>query len=220
MMGHQTITAEAATTHPTTNVVLLRQVLAHIEQHPKTWVQKEWRCRTGMCFAGWAADLSGGRWATDADHWLSRYLTPEADDRPDDVVERDEIGSVVDVEDRAKRVLGLDMRQADSLFHGGNDLSDIRDAVTELAAEVHHVTVRIVPDSELVLGERMPDGRSPLEIVEHRPDDQPMFHGGERGIPAHRLRDHARDVADRLGVPYIDPIDPAAMERLTRAEAA
>lgn len=96
----------------------------------------------------------------------------------------------------------------------------ITEEAAATAAEVHHVSIRVVPDDELVIGERMPDGRAPLEVVEHRPGQPTITHGTERGMPAHQLRAHARAVADRLGVPYVDPIDPAAMERLTRAEAA
>ncbi|MEV0616085.1 hypothetical protein AB0I81_22420 [Nonomuraea sp. NPDC050404] len=205
---------------PTPNAVLLREVLHQIETHPEMWVQKEWRCRTGMCFAGWAADLSGGRWLTHATHYLSTNLAPESGDDPADVHERDGIGPSVDVEVRATRVLGLSMVQADELFSGGNDLDEIRQMVTELIGQVRHVTIRIVPESELLIGEALPDGRAPLEVMEWRPDEPAMFHGGERGIATKRLRQHARVVADRLGVPYVDPIDPAAMERLVRAEAA
>lgn len=41
------------------NIELLDKVLKHIEDHPETWNQKDWRCGTSYCFAGHAAVLSG-----------------------------------------------------------------------------------------------------------------------------------------------------------------
>jgi len=96
----------------------------------------------------------------------------------------------------------------------------ITEEAAATAAEVHHVSIRVVPDDELVIGERMPDGRAPLEVIEYRPGLEPMMHGTERGIPLGRLTDHARAVAETLGVPFIDPIDPAVTERLITAEVA
>lgn len=86
-------------------------------------------------------------------------------------------------------------------------------------AEVHHVTIRVVPFDKLVIGEDI-DGRAPLEVIEHRPGQPTITHGTERGIPLGRLTDHARSVAETLGVPFIDPIDPAVTERLMAAEVA
>src|SRR5690606_2757920 len=52
----------------TVNADLLKRTLTHIETHPDTWNQAEYRCRTGLCFAGWAAVLAGGVWlSTDPD---------------------------------------------------------------------------------------------------------------------------------------------------------
>ncbi|MDX3109568.1 hypothetical protein [Nonomuraea angiospora] len=98
--------------------------------------------------------------------------------------------------------------------------ADAASGMSALAADVPHVTIRLVPADELQLNEAMPDGRPPMEIVEYRPGQSTFMHGTERGIPPHELRERARAVADRLGIAYIDPIDPAAMERLARAEAA
>lgn len=88
-----------------------------------------------------------------------------------------------------------------------------------LAAGLPHVTIRLVSDDELTLDEAMPDGRAPLEIVEHRPGQSPYLHGTERGIAPHRLRPHARAVADRLGIAYVDPTG-VVLQLLERAEAA
>lgn len=194
---------------PTPAAALLRQTLAHIEANPAEWNQRTY----AACFANHAARLAGGR-ALDPNGMILA-----AENGEPSLVARD--GSrFVGVHPRAQRVLGLDDAQAEDLFSGDNDLDDLRDQVRDLIGHVHHVTIRIVPSDELIVGEALPDGRAPLEVMEWRPGQPPMFHGGERGIAAYRLRAHARVVADRLGVDYIDPIDPAALERLTRAEAA
>lgn len=217
-MGCQVITSDATVE---INAPLLRQVLAHIEAHPESWHQDHWRCSTGMCFAGWTAELSGGKWADGPSSFLSAYLIPEVGDDPDRVQVDGGLGfDVIAADDRARRLLGLDVDDAARLFEGGNRLGDIRRIVADLISRVHHVSIRIVPLDELIIGEAMSDGRAPLEIVEHRPGAEPMLHGTERGIPLGRLTDHARSVAETLGVPFIDPIDPAVTERLMTAEVA
>jgi len=208
-MGCQNITPDATTT---INAPLLRQVLAHIEANPQSWVQKEWRCQTGMCFAGWTAELSGGKWAGDPGQSFGDFLVAEPGETSSQ--------GAVPARDRARRLLGLGIAQSAQLFFGENTLTDIRRIVADLISRVHHVTIRIVPLDELIIGEAMSDGRAPLEIVEHRPGAEPMLHGTERGIPLGRLTDHARSVAETLGVPFIDPIDPAVTERLMTAEVA
>ena len=51
----------SAVAEATINAPLLRQVLKQIETHPETWYQAEYRCESGMCFAGWACELTGGQ---------------------------------------------------------------------------------------------------------------------------------------------------------------
>ncbi|WP_084963292.1 hypothetical protein [Thermoactinospora rubra] len=196
------------------NALLLRATLAHIEAHPETWNQKVYRCKSGMCFAGWAAELAGGRWITqDPTAPFSLYLAADRDDDPDYVREFPLVGRVIDVDDRARQVLGLDDDQADELFSADNGIDDIRRIVGELINTVHHVTIRLVPDDQRGVDEVV-DGRAPLEILERHPDRAPVIHGTELGIPREQLRDRARATADRLGVPYIDPIDLAALALL------
>lgn len=118
---------------PLINIDLLRQTLEHIEATPDGWDQMAWRqqidpeweeanrCGTTMCFAGWAAELAGGRWAVGARHFnYNDYLLKEADD-PKDEAELMYIGistsryrRVVHVMDRAARILGL--AESDNLF--------------------------------------------------------------------------------------------------------
>lgn len=58
-------------TDPVPNVELLKRVRKHIDRHPDKWDQYTYRdvyeCGTVMCFAGWAVQLSGGRWIDDTD---------------------------------------------------------------------------------------------------------------------------------------------------------
>ena len=41
---------------------LAYDTLDYIKAHPERWDQGEWRCSTGMCYAGWLATLAGGTW--------------------------------------------------------------------------------------------------------------------------------------------------------------
>lgn len=57
---------------------LLDLTLATIKYNPETWNQGNWRCNTGMCFAGHAVVLAGYKWAKGANHHNSEYvLDPE-----------------------------------------------------------------------------------------------------------------------------------------------
>lgn len=219
-MGPQSITADAVSGVSTINVTLLRQVLAHIETNPEVWDQGEWRCDTGMCFAGWTGELAGGKWITEADSMFAPYMVVERDDHLDHVRYLSEVGYAVDVEERATRLLGLTEDQADDLFTSANyKLDMLREEAAALIVQVRHVTIRLVPADELQLDEAMPSGRAPMEIVEHRPGQPPYLHGTERGTPACDLRERARAVADRLGIDYVDPISPDVMSLLAEAEA-
>lgn len=119
-------------------LALLDAAIDQIEKHPETWYQPRYRCKSGMCIAGWAAALSGGQWLYPADHDYADYLPAEPDD-PDEIVETLFDGArVVDAHDRAVRLIGLDDGfaggDADRLFAGGNDLADIKRIRDELAA--------------------------------------------------------------------------------------
>lgn len=109
------------------NVKLLRTTLAHIEAEPEKWDQKDWRCGTGMCFAGWAATLAGGKWAYGPDETGRDMLAAEPED--DELSRR--LGTI-QAADRAQRLLGLNEWDADELFDGGNDLDDLRRIVESL----------------------------------------------------------------------------------------
>lgn len=117
----------------TINTPLLRRTMEQIETHPETWDQANYRCDTGMCFAGWACELSGGTWSTGPDGPLSDYLIAEPDDG-EDMFGRWDM-RLVTAHNRARRLLGLDGGQADELFDQDNDLDDLRRMVAELCGE-------------------------------------------------------------------------------------
>lgn len=133
----------------TPNIELLEATYTFIEAHPEHWQQTMWRCKTGMCFAGWAADLAGGKWLTspasdegEGENLLATedYLAPEPGDDGRCTRSLYINGDTIEgthVEDRAMRVLGLNHDDAEDLFNGSNSLSDIRQAIDRLKAWVH-----------------------------------------------------------------------------------
>lgn len=113
------------------NTSLLLRTLEHIETHPEEWVQSSWRCDTVMCFAGHAATIDGGQWAT------HRVDTSHLIERPGDRSDR-EYGApegMIHAADRARHILGLDCRQADALFDSDNTLDDLRAHVYRLTGQ-------------------------------------------------------------------------------------
>lgn len=109
---------------------LLDAAIAQIEAHPEAWRQDYYRCGSGMCVAGWTAELAGGQWVDadpDGDEGAD-MLRPEADDGPAWA------GGPIHVHDRAQRLLGISERAAEELFQGDNDLADIKAIRYEIAA--------------------------------------------------------------------------------------
>lgn len=121
----------------TINAPLLRKVLAHIEALPadavKGWDQRTYRCETGMCFAGWTAELTGAVWAPM--HVYPSGVYAVAEDGENDLSDVSPYGEFVWVADRAARLLGLTYRQADLLFSSRNTLQDLRDIIDDLCAQ-------------------------------------------------------------------------------------
>jgi len=117
----------------TVNVELLDRTLAHVEAHESEWNQANWRCRSGMCFAGWAATIDGGKWAFPETAMWDEGTDPRACLVPvDDDPEGEVVDGVVHVENRAPRVLGLTYEQSDDLFFELNTLDDLRRIVAEI----------------------------------------------------------------------------------------
>lgn len=207
----------------TVNAPALRETLAHIEALPDLtgWVQGAYRCESGMCFAGWRCDLSGGRWAfpisderdirfpDEFQNWASSCLIAEPGDTY--VAAFDGV-RVTTAHHRAARLLGLTEDQAWELFDGLNDLDDLREIVGRLISTVPHVTIEAVPDpsrdpaapevdEETVLAAR-------LAIAEVRPGQPTTYHRREDWVPLEALPSYAKQVAEYLGLPYIEPLAP------------
>lgn len=131
-------------TNPRVNVPLLRKTLEVVEQEAAKmdagetcqWDQGEWRCGTGMCFAGWAVHLDGGKWATEelfSDHFDDLVAEPEdrAPMTPWDHVDFG-VKAVTQVGERAQRILGLTNEEQQSLFAGINGIEDIRRVTSKI----------------------------------------------------------------------------------------
>lgn len=114
------------------NWPLLDKTLAHIEANPEQHVQWFYRCRTGMCFAGWAVELDGGKWySNDPSLYCADLLVTNEEDPPEDCGSFDGT-RVIDVADRARRILGLDAEAASDLFAATNTIDDIKMILDEL----------------------------------------------------------------------------------------
>jgi hypothetical protein len=118
----------------TPNVGRLWGTLAYIEANSDQWDQGDYRCKSGMCMAGWACERYGGRWI---------FPEPLSQGRDDWLVPEPEDNSVIYVmgdvryviaHDRAGRLLGLTEDQADDLFHPKNTLDDLRRIVEDICA--------------------------------------------------------------------------------------
>lgn len=90
-------------------------------------------CGTTACVAGWAVLVDGGLFLSD--QWVLA--------RPDDPKSRvtriyadnDELVEATGIEDRARRLLGLDRYEADELFDGDNDYEDVTRILKRLIKE-------------------------------------------------------------------------------------
>lgn len=115
------------------NVKLLNRTLKQVEKHPETWDQTMWRCKTGMCFAGWAAQLSGGGWAFGPKSAYSDQLLANGSDHPSEI-HRIRGKDCVTAASRARRLLGITQYESSQLFSAGNELEQVRQWVRELSA--------------------------------------------------------------------------------------
>lgn len=152
----------------TLNVPLLDETMAVIEAEAEKddgrWNQRTWRCATGMCFAGWAAQLSDGDvWVIPADahpddlgsngSWVYKPADVDTDyaSRADEVMGGsllarygiDPDALVVGAETLARARLGLRGAGATYTEHGwlfeaDNDLEDLRTMVECLKGQHKH----------------------------------------------------------------------------------
>lgn len=117
---------------------LLDAAIAHIEAHPETWEQGAWRCKTGMCLAGWTAELAGGQWLAEPGHRAAHLLAAEPDDPPGHVIPTTTGRDGIPVAARAERLLGARVvpgwwrecpdghNEEGDLFAADNTLADIK----------------------------------------------------------------------------------------------
>jgi len=109
------------------NTYLADATIGAIEANPESHNQGDWRCETGMCFAGWAAVVNGAKWV---------YENPlDAPTAHDQGLVYNENGSEEHVSTYARRHLGLDLYHSDLLFWGGNTLEKIKEVVKDIANE-------------------------------------------------------------------------------------
>lgn len=98
---------------------LAYRTLDYIRAHPQEHQQRQWRCESGMCFAGWAVQLAGGRWVTGpADESRNLLYAEPADDQW-------VVDGTITARVRAERLLGLDYDESDRLFHADNTVDEL-----------------------------------------------------------------------------------------------
>jgi len=116
------------------NVPLLRKTLEYIEAHPEDWVQDQWVCDSGMCYAGHACALAGADFAPPLRNGaIYPYVTG-----PDyDYVYGMETSWGRHVSDFAAYHLGISPGEDARLFFGENSLDDLRGMVASLEADGH-----------------------------------------------------------------------------------
>jgi hypothetical protein len=110
------------------NKELLLRTLAHIEANPERWDQNQWICGTSYCFGGWAVKLDGGRFSRK--HPYS--VLAREDDFPEDIQIYSSSAHYVYISHRARRILGLTKKQAESLFLWNNTLEKLKAKVNRL----------------------------------------------------------------------------------------
>lgn len=116
---------------PLRGVALLQATLLHIQSFPEKWYQGDYRCSSGLCAAGTAGVLAGGRWVNSNPRGEANgFMVAEEDDDPDFVTTRNG-QPMIHVGNRARRVLGLGFYQSLELFSGGNTLEDLEGYVLE-----------------------------------------------------------------------------------------
>jgi hypothetical protein len=112
------------------NVPLARKALTFIKNNPKDWDQANWRCETGMCFAGIVDQIAGGKWAVQppTGRMCDVYLIANQADEDAGLRIKD-FGEhrVVTAADRASRLLGIwALNPLDiDLYSSSNSLEDL-----------------------------------------------------------------------------------------------
>jgi hypothetical protein len=126
---------------PNRGLALLDEAIEQIELQAKAvdkgqWHQANYRCNSGMCVAGWVAQLAGGEWAAPAsDSMNNDMLKAIPEDNPEEVD-----SGMIHAHDRALILLAPDLTEddCDVLFAGYNDLGDIREYRNQIARGEHY----------------------------------------------------------------------------------
>ena len=127
------------------NASLAEQVLGQIKAYPESHVQGAWRCESGMCFAGWTAQLTGYTWAALSDSdYAELVIDPDGSEIGDYDLGLDVLAPGVNISTPvssagrvARKELNIDHDDADILFYGRNTVENLEQAVKHLANGDH-----------------------------------------------------------------------------------
>lgn len=129
------------------NIDLLDRALARIDANPEKWTQREWRCETGMCLAGWVAAVAGASW--------------ELPDTPDhDYVLDPVTGESLHVSRYAQDALGVNGDQRHVLFRGMNERVELQ-AMRDVLAQDPDATFAQLADAADVAYRAWADAQGP-----------------------------------------------------------
>ena len=112
---------------------LAYDTLDYIKAHPERWDQGEWRCSTGMCYAGWLATLAGGTWMDEdfGSYTTSATLALLPGEEPDPSTD----GPCVHASTRASALLGIGVQTSSHLFNADNGIVEIKSHLDEIFEE-------------------------------------------------------------------------------------
>lgn len=136
----------------TFNTSLAEQVLGHIKAYPETHVQQYWRCNAGMCFAGWAVQLTGHQWVTESfGDYAEMVVYPIGYEQVSDYdIDPGRLLSGVNSETlittaqcAAMDELGVSDDDSDVLFYAHNTVEHLEQAVKLLANGEHIAFSRV-----------------------------------------------------------------------------
>lgn len=124
------------------NSELLVRTMRHIDSNPDLHDQEYWArsvddpttnvdlnaCGTAMCFAGWAVLLHNGT----TPNRFFRWNRVESKRGYEFEWVADATTTGAEIEEEARKLLGLDSETAERLFDGANLIEDLREIVTDL----------------------------------------------------------------------------------------
>src|SRR5262245_46002525 len=133
------------------NNALLDEVLSFIDLNRELWDQRDWgqlivngwstdelkryvaedpdnpACGSAMCFAGWACALSGFKPVfKDPSQYRGSFYSTNT------IMCKDQHGFSYQIDEKARELLGIDVRAAGKLFEGGNSFETLQAMVEHL----------------------------------------------------------------------------------------